>query len=62
MDAVKPDDYYRVQWRCKRPGGGLTLINLIHDIDSLRFVCGEIRQVYVQVEFRRYAGWKWKIP
>ena len=44
----KPDDYYQVQWRCKRPGGGLTLINLIHEIDTLRFICGEIRQVYAQ--------------
>jgi len=24
------------------------LINLIHDLDSLRFICGEIRQVYAQ--------------
>lgn len=44
----KPDDYYQVQWRCKRPGGELTLINLIHEIDTLRFICGEIRQVYAQ--------------
>ena len=45
---LKPTDYYEVQWRCKRPGGGLTLINLIHEIDTLRFICGEIRQVYAQ--------------
>ena len=45
---LKPADYYRVEWRCRRPGGGPTLINLIHEIDSLRFVCGEIRQVYAQ--------------
>lgn len=43
---LKPDDYYQVDWRCQRPGGGPTLINLIHEIDSLRFICGEIRQVY----------------
>lgn len=45
---MKPADYYHVPWRCKRPGGGLTLINLIHEIDTLRFICGEIRQVYAQ--------------
>ena len=45
---MKPADYYRVQWRCQRPDGGLTLINLIHEIDLLRFICGDIRQVYAQ--------------
>ncbi len=44
----KPDDYYTVDWRCRPPGGGPTLINLIHDLDSLRFICGDIRQVYAQ--------------
>ncbi len=45
---LKPADYYNVEWRCQRAGGGPTLINLIHDLDSLRFICGEIRQVYAQ--------------
>ena len=45
---LKPADYYEVGWRCRRPAGGSTLINLIHDLDSLRFICGEIRQVYAQ--------------
>lgn len=44
----KPDDYYQVPWRCQRPGGGPTLINLIHEVDTLRFICGEICQVYAQ--------------
>ena len=42
----KPDDYFALGWRCERPGGGPTFINLIHELDSLRFICGEIRQVY----------------
>jgi len=42
----KPADYFDVDWRCRRPGGGPTIINLIHELDSLRFICGEIRQVY----------------
>ena len=41
----KPDDYYDVLWRT-RPGGGPVLINIIHDIDTLRYVCGEISSVY----------------
>lgn len=40
----KPDDYFDVAWR-RQPGGGPVLINLIHDIDDLRFICGEIAGV-----------------
>ena len=45
---LKPSDYYQVDWRCRRPDGGPVLINLIHELDILRFICGEIRQVYAQ--------------
>lgn len=44
----KPDDYFQVTWRTQRPSGGPALINLIHDVDSLRFICGEISQVFAQ--------------
>jgi predicted dehydrogenase len=40
----KPDDYFDVAWR-REQGGGPVLINLVHDIDNLRFICGEIAEV-----------------
>ncbi|MEH2482168.1 putative dehydrogenase [Nitrobacteraceae bacterium AZCC 2146] len=40
----KPDNYFDVAWR-REPGGGPMLINLVHDIDNLRFICGEIVEV-----------------
>ena len=45
---LKPADWYQVDWRCRRPSGGPVMVNLIHDLDILRFICGEIRQVYAQ--------------
>lgn len=37
----KDDDYFKAAWR-RQSGGGPVLINLIHDIDLMRFLYGDI--------------------
>ncbi|MFD0668017.1 Gfo/Idh/MocA family protein [Ramlibacter sp. MAHUQ-53] len=42
----KPDEYFSDLWKLDPArGGGVLLINTIHDIDCLRMLCGEIESV-----------------
>ena len=41
---LKPKPYFDVAWR-REPGAGVVLINLIHVIDDLRNLCGDIESV-----------------
>lgn len=47
----KADDYYAAAWR-RAPGAGPVLNNLVHDLDDLRFICGEIVSVQATVSSR----------
>lgn len=42
--ARKSDDYFAPEWR-RVPGAGPLMNNLVHEIDLLRFICGEIVEV-----------------
>jgi predicted dehydrogenase len=40
----KPDDYFDIPWR-RQKGAGPVFTNLIHDVDLLRYLCGEVVSV-----------------
>lgn len=49
---VKPDDYFDAgPWR-RQPGGGPILINLIHDVDALRMLAGDVVAVQAMASDR----------
>ncbi|QXI49839.1 MULTISPECIES: Gfo/Idh/MocA family protein [Pseudomonas] len=53
----KPDSYFDTPWR-REPGAGFLLTNLIHDLDLLRYLCGEVEQVqaFTRNDVRGYAN------
>lgn len=53
----KPDSYFETPWR-REPGAGFLLTNLIHDLDLLRHLCGEVEQVqaFTRSDVRGYAN------
>ena len=44
---MKPDDYFDISWR-RQKGAGPVLLNLIHDVDLFRYLCGEVVAVQAQ--------------
>jgi predicted dehydrogenase len=42
--VFKPDDYFDVGWR-REKGAGPVFLNLIHDVDTMRYLFGEIAAV-----------------
>ncbi|MBH3410742.1 Gfo/Idh/MocA family protein [Pseudomonas putida] len=53
----KPDSYFEPPWR-REPGAGFLLTNLIHDLDLLRPLCGEVVQVqaFTRNDVRGFAN------
>ena len=41
----KPDDYFDVPWR-REKGAGPVFLNLIHDVDNLRYLLGDVVSVH----------------
>lgn len=52
----KADDYYEPDWRKKREAGPV-LTNLIHEMDLLRYICGEVESISAEVS---HAVRKWE--
>ena len=42
--VYKPDTYFDIEWH-RKPGAGVLAINLVHDLDLMRYLNGEIESV-----------------
>ena len=56
-NARKPPAYFQPDWRMKREAGPV-LTNLIHDMDSLRFICGDLASISADVSSGILGGEK----
>lgn len=48
----KPDSYFEPEWR-RRKGAGPILVNLVHEIQNLRMLCGEVVAVQAMASSAR---------
>jgi predicted dehydrogenase len=48
--ALKPPAYFEppTAWRAEEESGGVVLINLVHDLDLLRYLLGDVMRVYCE--------------
>lgn len=48
--AYKPPSYFvsPFEWRTKADGGGAILINFVHEVDTLQYLCGPIVRVHAE--------------
>lgn len=44
----KPDNYYDIEWR-RRKGAGPILVNMVHDVDLMRYLIGEITELQAMI-------------
>ena len=52
---MKPDNYFEMAWRSQK-GGGPILINIIHEMDNLRFICGDVAEISARARRLVRAG------
>jgi predicted dehydrogenase len=52
----KPEEYFETSWR-RMKGAGPIFVNLIHDVDNFRYLCGDVAAVQAQ-ESNRIRGYE----
>jgi predicted dehydrogenase len=52
---MKPDNYFEAAWRSQK-GAGPILINIIHEIDNLRYICGDVAEIHARANRQIRTG------